>query len=124
MSLIINKPWECPGQHWVDGAGGKLEIKPERRPASYEVFGTERLTGALLDRLTHLVNILEMNGESYRLAQSLARSFLDRKLKLDEPPRVSERVKLSEDDPYGIEEEEARPDLHCRVPRARRSAVS
>jgi DNA replication protein DnaC len=38
-----------------------------------EVFGSERLTGALLDRLTHHVNILEMNGESYRLAQSRAR---------------------------------------------------
>ena len=35
-----------------------------------ETFGTERLTGALLDRLTHHVNILEMNGESYRLSQS------------------------------------------------------
>ena len=32
------------------------------------VFGSERLTGALLDRLTHHVHILEMNGESYRLA--------------------------------------------------------
>src|SRR3546814_14456822 len=30
-------------------------------------FGSERLTGALLDRLTHHVSILEMNGESYRL---------------------------------------------------------
>jgi DNA replication protein DnaC len=38
-----------------------------------ETFGTERLTGALLDRLTHHVNILEMNGESYRLHQSRAR---------------------------------------------------
>ena len=38
-----------------------------------KTFGTERLTGALLDRLTHHVNILEMNGESYRLAQSRAR---------------------------------------------------
>ena len=35
-----------------------------------EVFGSERLTGALLDRLTHHVHILEMNGESYRLEQS------------------------------------------------------
>jgi DNA replication protein DnaC len=34
------------------------------------VFGSERLTGALLDRLTHHVHILEMNGESYRLRQS------------------------------------------------------
>jgi len=42
-----------------------------------EVFGSERLTGALLDRLTHHVNILEMNGESYRLAQSRARKSTD-----------------------------------------------
>ena len=34
------------------------------------VFGSERLTGALLDRLTHHVHILEMNGESYRLKHS------------------------------------------------------
>jgi DNA replication protein DnaC len=37
------------------------------------VFGTERLTGALLDRLTHHVHILEMNGDSYRLKQSKRR---------------------------------------------------
>jgi len=35
-----------------------------------EIFGSERLTGALLDRLTHHVHILEMNGDSYRLNQS------------------------------------------------------
>ena len=35
-----------------------------------EVFGSERLTGALLDRLTHHVHILEMNGDSYRLRHS------------------------------------------------------
>lgn len=38
-----------------------------------EIFGSERLTGALLDRLTHHVDILEMNGDSYRLSQSRAR---------------------------------------------------
>lgn len=37
------------------------------------VFRSERLTGALLDRLTHHVHILEMNGESYRLKQSAGR---------------------------------------------------
>ena len=37
-----------------------------------EVFGSERLTGAILDRLTHHVHILEMNGESFRLRQSRA----------------------------------------------------
>ena len=34
------------------------------------MFGSERLTGALLDRLTHHVHILEMNGDSYRLRHS------------------------------------------------------
>ena len=38
-----------------------------------QTLGSERLTGALLDRITHHVNILEMNGDSYRLAQSRAR---------------------------------------------------
>ena len=42
------------------------------------VFGSERLTGALLDRLTHHVHILEMNGESYRLRQSKHRRRLPR----------------------------------------------
>lgn len=35
-----------------------------------EILGSERLTGALLDRLTHHVHILEMNGASYRLQDS------------------------------------------------------
>lgn len=39
-------------------------------PEWTEVLGSERLTGALLDRLTHHVHILEMNGESYRLKES------------------------------------------------------
>ncbi|MCK5932138.1 MAG: IS21-like element helper ATPase IstB [Fulvimarina manganoxydans] len=34
------------------------------------VLHSERLTGALLDRLTHHVHILTMNGDSYRLKQS------------------------------------------------------
>jgi DNA replication protein DnaC len=43
------------------------------------VLGSERLTGALLDRLTHYVHILTMNGESYRLAHSTARCRLSTK---------------------------------------------
>jgi DNA replication protein DnaC len=35
-----------------------------------EIFGSERLTGALIDRLTHRCHILEANGESYRLRQA------------------------------------------------------
>lgn len=38
-----------------------------------QVLGAERLTGALLDRLTHHVSILTMNGDSYRLKQSAGR---------------------------------------------------
>lgn len=40
-----------------------------------QIFGCERLTGALLDRLTHHVHILEMNGESYRLSASRKRKM-------------------------------------------------
>ena len=39
-----------------------------------EVMGNERMTGALLDRLTHRVHILEANGESYRLKQARTRA--------------------------------------------------
>ena len=38
-----------------------------------EVMGSERLTGATLDRLTHRVHILEANGASYRLQDAKAR---------------------------------------------------
>lgn len=38
-----------------------------------EVMGSQRLTGALLDRLTHRVHILEANGESFRLQDSVRR---------------------------------------------------
>jgi DNA replication protein DnaC len=38
-----------------------------------EVLGSERLTGAMLDRLTHRVHILEANGPSYRLQDAKGR---------------------------------------------------
>jgi DNA replication protein DnaC len=38
-----------------------------------EVLGNERLTGALLDRLTHRMHIIEANGESYRLKEAKER---------------------------------------------------
>jgi DNA replication protein DnaC len=38
-----------------------------------EVLGSERLTGATLDRLTHRCHILECNGQSYRLADAKRR---------------------------------------------------
>ena len=47
------------------------------------VFASERLTGALLDRLTHHVHILELNGDSFRLKHS------KRRISNDQPPRPS-----------------------------------
>jgi DNA replication protein DnaC len=38
-----------------------------------QVFGSEQLTGALLDRLTHHAHILTMNGESFRFRESMSR---------------------------------------------------
>jgi DNA replication protein DnaC len=44
------------------------------------VFASERPTGALLDRLTHHVHILELNGDSFRLKHS------KRRISDDQPP--------------------------------------
>jgi DNA replication protein DnaC len=38
-----------------------------------EVLGSERLTGAALDRLTHRCHIIETKGESYRLQDAKRR---------------------------------------------------
>lgn len=38
-----------------------------------EVLGCERLTGAILDRLTHRCHIIECNGDSYRLKDAKRR---------------------------------------------------
>ena len=50
-----------------------------------EVLGNERLTGALVDRLTHRVHILEANGESYRLREARKRL----KKRIGNPPKES-----------------------------------
>jgi DNA replication protein DnaC len=39
-----------------------------------EILGNERLTGALLDRITHRVHIIEANGDSYRLKDAKKRT--------------------------------------------------
>jgi DNA replication protein DnaC len=54
-----------------------------------EVLGSERLTGATLDRLTHRCRIIETKGESYRLADAKSRARRA-KPKFDQP--VAERV--------------------------------
>ena len=54
-------------QHYENGATVTTNL-PFQEWTS--VFANERLTGALLDRITHHVHILGMNGESFRLKQS------------------------------------------------------
>lgn len=58
-----------------------------------QVFQGERMTAALLDRLTHRCHILEMNGESYRFRESLG-SGKKRKSKGDDKP-MSDKAKRS-----------------------------
>ena len=53
VSLIVTT--NLPFEHWT------------------EVLGSERLTGAALDRLTHRCHILEAKGESYRLRDARRR---------------------------------------------------
>jgi DNA replication protein DnaC len=59
-------------------------------PEWTEILGSERLTGALLDRLTHHVHILEMNGPSYRLKESK-----QQKHQADRPAKEPTRTKPS-----------------------------
>ncbi|HHV77969.1 MAG TPA: ATP-binding protein [Syntrophothermus lipocalidus] len=42
-------------------------------PEWNQIFGDEKMTAALLDRVTHNAHILITNGESYRLKQTLKR---------------------------------------------------
>ena len=44
-----------------------------------EIMGSERLTGAMLDRLTHRVHIIEANGKSYRLREAQKRGRAGKK---------------------------------------------
>ena len=57
LNVTTNLPFEC----WT------------------EVLGSERLTGATLDRLTHRCHILETRGESYRLKDAKRRRKPDKK---------------------------------------------
>jgi hypothetical protein len=56
-----------------------------------EIFGSERLTGALLDRLTHRCHILEANGESYLFRQAGKGSTGRPLSKLDSTPKEKDK---------------------------------
>ena len=64
MSLIINRPWEKPAQHWVEDKAGSLEIKTERRPASYEVFDARNNTKRT--EVLELVNTIRGRVDKWR----------------------------------------------------------
>jgi hypothetical protein len=81
-----------PSNGWVFGRGSVLVTTSLPFDHWTDVLGSERLTGTLLDRLTHRVHILEMNGESYR--------FKDRVRRLGKPatrPRPAEAVATPKD---------------------------
>jgi IstB-like ATP binding protein len=64
------------------------------------VFGSERLTGALLDRLTHHVHILEMNGDSYRLKPTFP-GFLPFERDFPSHRAASQRNSIATDSVHG-----------------------
>ncbi|MEH2539156.1 BPTD_3080 family restriction endonuclease [Bradyrhizobium sp. AZCC 1699] len=64
-SLIINSPFVCPQQHWVPSAGG-LDIKPERRPAGYEIFDIRNNTRRFVE--LNLVNTIRGRVDQWRAA--------------------------------------------------------
>ncbi|NKX41278.1 DEAD/DEAH box helicase family protein [Rhodobacteraceae bacterium R_SAG2] len=78
MSLIINRPWERPEQHWIEGKGGTLEIKPERRPASYEVFDARNNTKRT--EVLAMVNMIRDRVDQWRVAGYPGITIVTRKL--------------------------------------------
>ncbi|MCP2137757.1 type III restriction enzyme [Rhizobium sp. SLBN-94] len=78
MSLIINTPFVCPQQHWIDGRGGRLEIKPERRPASYEIFDARNNTKRT--ETLDLVNLIRARVDAWREAGWPGVTIITRKL--------------------------------------------
>lgn len=78
MSLIINTPFVCPAQHWVEKTGGTLEIKPERRPASYEIFDAR--TNTKRTETLGLVNTIRTRVDEWREAGWPGVTIVTRKL--------------------------------------------
>nr|WP_207190994.1 DEAD/DEAH box helicase family protein [Halochromatium salexigens] len=76
--MIINSPYLCPTQHWIDGEGGQLAIKPERRPASYEVFDARNHTKRT--EVLALVNSIRARVDAWRAADWPGITIITRKL--------------------------------------------
>ncbi len=65
-SLIINTPFRRPEQHWEPQADGKLALRSERRPASYEVIDVRNNTRRV-ERL-ELVETIRARVDAWRTA--------------------------------------------------------
>lgn len=78
MSLIINKPWEMPHQHWIESKGGNLEIKSERRPANYEVFDARNNTKRT--EVLGMVNTIRARVDQWRADSCPGVTIVTRKL--------------------------------------------
>jgi type III restriction enzyme len=76
-SLIINSPFERPQQHWVPGVG-KLEIKPERRPAGYEIFDVRNNTRRTVE--LELINTIRTRLDEWRAADCPGITAVTRRL--------------------------------------------
>ncbi|HLS99199.1 MAG TPA: DEAD/DEAH box helicase family protein [Porticoccaceae bacterium] len=65
-SLIINSPFERPTHHWLRKSDSKLDLRPGRRPAGYEIFDTRNNTvrGVELE----LVNRIRERVDAWRAA--------------------------------------------------------
>jgi IstB-like ATP binding protein len=81
MALAVTG-WTVCRFHGARGGGTKGERNGKYRQWT-SILQSQRLTGALLDRVTHHVHILELSGESFRLKQSKAR----RRVKVDPETR-------------------------------------
>lgn len=65
-----------------------------------EVLGSERLTGAVLDRLTHRCHILEATGESYRLQDARRQRHdvaAEGQKTVEEPPQAEPKESAPEE---------------------------
>lgn len=77
-SLIINSPYVCPVQHWIQDARGALTLVPERRPAGYEIFDIRNNTHRT-EPLT-LVNEIRKRVDGWRAADYAGVTSVTRRL--------------------------------------------
>ncbi|MEJ8563144.1 DEAD/DEAH box helicase family protein [Yoonia sp. GPGPB17] len=78
MSLIINKPTERPGKYWDKVNDGTLELKHERRPATYEIINTRDQTRRVEE--IELVNVIRGRVDEWRDAGYPGITIVTRKL--------------------------------------------